>query len=326
MPDTAIALSMEAAGKCARYDAAAKRILSFKAVIAWILKKACSEFRDYDVAYIMENCIGGVSVSDKAVHQDQGDRNRGLNGDESVEMMNSESSSINEGNMYYDLRFRARVPGGDGDIFLIVNMEIQNQDNPKYALVTRGIYYCARMLSEQYGTVFKNMDYHKMQKVYSIWICPKPEGKREDTIIRYSLREDEVRGNSFIHVSDYDKMEVVVISLVEDYDSSEDPLVGLLSVLLSSSMALERRKEILGSRYGIAMDKELEEEVIEMCNLSKAVEDIGRRKGIEEGRREGFLMSLFQLVDEGDLTLEKAAKKAGMTIEDFLEKKREYNK
>ena len=117
-------------------------------------------------------------------------------------------------------------------------------------------------------------------------------------------------------------MEVVVISLVEDYDSSEDPLVGLLSVLLSSSMALERRKEILGSRYGIAMDKELEEEVIEMCNLSKAVEDIGRRKGL----REGFLMSLFQLVDEGDLTLEKAAKKAGMTIEDFLEKKREYNK
>ena len=82
MPDTAIALSMEAAGKCARYDAAAKRILSFKAVIAWILKKACSEFRDYDVAYIMENCIGGVSVSDKAVHQDQGDRNVGLDGDD----------------------------------------------------------------------------------------------------------------------------------------------------------------------------------------------------------------------------------------------------
>ena len=40
MPDTAIASSMEAAGKCARYDAAAKRILSFKAVIAWILKKS----------------------------------------------------------------------------------------------------------------------------------------------------------------------------------------------------------------------------------------------------------------------------------------------
>ena len=40
MQDTAIASSMEAAGKCARYDAAAKRILSFKAVIAWILKKS----------------------------------------------------------------------------------------------------------------------------------------------------------------------------------------------------------------------------------------------------------------------------------------------
>ena len=182
------------------------------------------------------------------------------------------------------------------------------------------------MLSEQYGTVFKNMDYHKMQKVYSIWICPKPEGKREDTIIRYSLKEDEVRGNSFIHVSDYDKMEVVVISLVEDYDSSDDPLVGLLSVLLSSSMALERRKEILGSRYGIAMDKKLEEEVIEMCNLSKAVEDIGRRKGIEEGRREGSLLTLFQLVDEGKIAVNVAADTAKMTVEEFMEKKESYKK
>ena len=53
MQDTAIALSMEAAGKCARYDAAAKSILSFNAVISFILKKACSEFRDYVVSYIM---------------------------------------------------------------------------------------------------------------------------------------------------------------------------------------------------------------------------------------------------------------------------------
>ena len=51
MPDTAIALSMEAAGKCARYDAAAKRILSFKAVIAWILKKARAPSHICDALY-----------------------------------------------------------------------------------------------------------------------------------------------------------------------------------------------------------------------------------------------------------------------------------
>ena len=93
-------------------------------------------------------------------------------------------------------------------------------------------------------------------------------------------------------------------------------------MLLSSSMALERRKEILGSRYGIAMDKELEEEVIEMCNLSKAVEDIGRRKGL----REGFLMSLFQLVDEGKIAVNVAADTAKMTVEEFMEKKESYKK
>ena len=61
--------------------------------------------------------------------------------------MNSESSSINEGNIYFDLRLRARVPGCSGDVYLMVNLEIQNDDNPNYPLTARGLYYAARMIS-----------------------------------------------------------------------------------------------------------------------------------------------------------------------------------
>ena len=59
----------------------------------------------------------------------------------------SESTSKNEGSVYFNLRLRARVPGKDGDIFLILNIEVQNDDDTPYALVTRGIYYSARMIS-----------------------------------------------------------------------------------------------------------------------------------------------------------------------------------
>ena len=78
-----------------------------------------------------------------------------------------------------------------------------------------------------------------------------------------------------------------------------------------------------------------------MCNLSSGIREEalreglnkgrreglnkGRREGLNKGRREGFLMTLFQLVNDGDLTLERAAEKANMTLEAFKEKKREFN-
>ena len=46
---------------------------------------------------------------------------------------------------------------------------------------------------------------------------------------------------------------------------------------------------------------------------------------IEYGRQEGFFELLFQLVEDGDLYLEKAAKKAGLTVNEFLVKKKEFS-
>ena len=73
--------------------------------------------------------------------------------------------------MHFDVKFRSILPEDGGkNISIIINMEMQKKDNPGYAVVTRGIYYSARMISEQYGTVFKKSEYQKIQKTYSIWI------------------------------------------------------------------------------------------------------------------------------------------------------------
>ena len=121
MKSTAIARSMEAFGDSPHYDAASKKLMSFKDVVAWILKLNTKEFADYDVSFIASNCISEVSVSEEAVHQDEPDRSEALSGNERVTLLNSESKSTTEGTVYYDIRLRANIPGEKSDVFLFIN-------------------------------------------------------------------------------------------------------------------------------------------------------------------------------------------------------------
>ena len=68
MITTSIAESLETAGLGALCDAAAKRLVSHKSVVAWILKAVCREFSGYGVKYIAERCVKNVKISDWPVH------------------------------------------------------------------------------------------------------------------------------------------------------------------------------------------------------------------------------------------------------------------
>lgn len=65
-----------------------------------------------------------------------------------------------------------------------------------------------------------------------------------------------------------------------------------------------------------------------MCNLSTGILDRGRAEGrVEgraEGRLEGILETLFGLVEDGILSVEAAAQRAGMEPAVFEEKYKEY--
>ena len=119
-------------------------------------------------------------------------------------------------------------------------MEMQKKDNPGYAVVTRGIYYSARMISEQYETVFKKSEYQKIQKTYSIWICPEPVKKSANSIIRYRIWEAEIHGKSYTDVKGvkgYDKMEVIVVKLGDLEDVKGDQALEFLGTVFSIDMS-----------------------------------------------------------------------------------------
>lgn len=185
---TNLAQTIDIAANRSRYDECAKKLLTYKAIIAWILRACAKEFSQYSIQFICDHCLTeNVEISNRAVHQDQLDHNERLNGDDRIEGLNTEANSIQDQTVYYDIRFKAVIPEAEEPVQLIINLEIQLNDTPGYPLVTRGFYYCARMISEQYGTVFHDEQYEKMQKVYSIWICPDP-AKKEKMVFSNIIR------------------------------------------------------------------------------------------------------------------------------------------
>ena len=79
--------------------------------------------------YICDNCLKEeVEVSTHAVHQDELDKDKRLGGDERVEGMNTESNSIQEHTIYYDIRLPAFLPESNERVRLILNLEIQLDD------------------------------------------------------------------------------------------------------------------------------------------------------------------------------------------------------
>ena len=285
---TDLAEAIDVVADKAQYDRCAKKLLAFKAIDAWILKTCVKEFYPYSVEYITEHCLSGeVEISEHAVHQDQLNRSKRVNGDEQVTKMNSESSSVNEGTVYYDVRFTAIAPTNEEIIKLIINLEIQTNDKPGYELVTRGIYYCARMISEQHDSVFIGEHYEKIPKVYSIWICPSTPECRKNQMTRYHMTKDQVIGNTYVKEQAYDLMEIIILSLGEPENDADCSILNLLNTLFSPSVLPDEKKNVLSKKYNIAMTAELESEVQRMCNLSTAIENQGIKKGLAEGRAEG---------------------------------------
>lgn len=185
----------------------------------------------------------------------------------------------------------------------------------------RGMYYCGRMISEQYGTVFFKEHYEKIEKVYSIWICPKPARNRENSIRNYKIHEDIVSGRYGEKKENYDLLQIIILNLPPWKKDNQKNVLGLLSILLSEVETPEQKKKILTSDYNIAMTEEFEEEIEYMCNLSEAVAEKalreGMQKGIQKGIQKGTIQTLDSLVRDGVITFEEAAKGCDMSIEEF---------
>lgn len=298
--NTPIAEDIHTTDQNAQYDAACRRLLSQKIILAWIMKSCLDEYRDCDVKEIAEKYIEGTPhVNEVSVGLDETNAPR-------IRGIGNQDTSLTESSTVYDIRFMASAPSSDELIQMIVNVEAHNKFNPGYPLIKRGIFYCGRMLTAQYGTEFTHSEYQKIKKVVSIWVCMAPPNERKNSITRYHLIEENLIGDVKEPVQNYDLIDVVMVCLGGEDKRNYDGVLKLLDVLLSPKAGEAKKRKILQDEFDIPMTETLESEVHLMCNLSEGVRDLGRAEGRAEGIAEGFLVSIRNLMSNTGWSLEKA--------------------
>ena len=289
--ETTMAQGLHITDENAGYDAACKRVLSEKAILARIMKACLEEYKNCDVNDIAGKYIEGQpQVSEVPVLPDESGS--------VISGMDTEDKSIREGSVTYDIRFRAVVPGTEEQIGLIINVEAQNDFYPGYPIITRGVYYCCRIISSQYGREFTGSHYERIKKVYSIWICMNPPKYRKNSITRYRLVEEQLVGEAVEPVKNYDLLSIVMLCLGGPGGGNYEGVLRMLDVLLSNETSEAEKRKILQDDYGIQMTQTMEQEVSVMCNLSKGVE--------AKGMTNGILASIKNLVKNLGMSVEQA--------------------
>ena len=190
-----------------KYDEACKRLFQNREIIAPVLKEVVPEYKgstvDEIIRYIDSDSIEDIPVDDVSVRAGQ---------------LPTEMGSVSDKLIRYDTHFRAVNPLLSNEnlcIHLHIDLEVQNNyrpTNPPYPVIKRGIYYAAREISSQLGTLTEQTDYGDIQKAYSIWICnERVPIKLQNTVTMYSIKKTDVTGTTDEPDEDYDLLSVIII-------------------------------------------------------------------------------------------------------------------
>ncbi|MEF2596473.1 MAG: hypothetical protein U0N03_08795 [Lachnospiraceae bacterium] len=271
-----------------QYDTQCKKVLSDKQILAHILKRIAYEFQNYSIEEI-QNCIEGEPEI-SAVPVNPGETNTAR-----IHGLNTEDAVNAEGVIYYDIRFYVQMQNKNECIRIFINLEAQNKFRPGYEIVTRGIFYCSRMISAQLGTEFHIPDYDRIKKVYSIWICMDVPNYIGNAISKYSIQKNDLIPGIPDKPAAYDKINIILITLNEKR-STDDIFLSMMNALLSSTKNYTEKKKELSEKYHLSMENHLEKELNFMCNLSDYVEQQGIEKGIAQGMEKGIAQGFQSMV------------------------------
>lgn len=302
--NTYVADVIDAADNKRACDEACKKVLALTEITSRILKAVVPEYKDCSINDIM-HYIGNIDIAPEPVAPDIIPP--------VISLDNSEDSTILEGKRFYDIKFTAKAPGKNHEITLIVNIEAQKDYNPGYSLVERGLYYCCRLISSQYGTVFTKSDYNKLQKVYSIWICVDPDEQHRNTIIQYGITPNQIFGElpeKDRQNRDYDLMSLIMVCLNNNINTDND-IIRMLTVLFDLNVEKDEKKAILQNEYGIEMTEPFDERVSNMCNVSGMYYE----KGMEKGVRMEKAKFALKLLNQGKMSIEEIADMTELPIE-----------
>ena len=271
------------------YDAACKRVLMHKEVLAFILKYVVSEYKDYSLEQIIEY-IEKNSITDKA--EVSGERTNFVSGD------NTNFASITEKTVNFDILFKAINPQPSKEhVTVKLHIDIESQKNyyPSYSIEKRGVYYLAREISSQLGVITKNTDYNCLEKVYSIWICFQAPKEYQNGISYFKFEnyknEGKIRKKA---AQEADLMELVVICFGDMEEETKYEIIEFLRSVFYYKL------DGIQKYIDIKENQELRKDVEDMLGVGDIVFNQGVRQGIEEGIVQGIEQGIVQGIEQGE--------------------------
>ena len=302
--DTEIKNAVQAADQDAPYDRSAKRLLSNKHILAYILITLISDFKGMPAREAEKYIEGDVYIN--IIPVEPGLTNEGETGakkGEKIVGLNTEDGEINEGIIRFDIIFYVRLK--DGLAQIIVNIEMQKDKPSEYKLLNRAIFYVCRLVSSQKERDFTNSNFDDIKRVYSIWICPYAKGNYIKHIHLTSediLESCELEGN-------LDLLNIMVVGLNDKVPEQDEryELHRLLSILLSEELKPAEKLAVMNKEYKIPLDQDIREEVDNMYTLSQHIEEkaIMKRetKFIMNMHKKGY--TLEQIADVSEKTVKE---------------------
>lgn len=279
-----------------KYDNACKKLFQNREIIAPVLKEVVPEYKNSTVEEIIRY-IDADSIRDIPV----GDIPAG------VGQLQTEMNSTSDKLIRYDTHFKSVNPMLSNEslcIHLHIDLEVQNNyrpASPSYPVIKRGIYYAAREISYQLGTLTDQTNYGDIQKAYSIWICnERIPARLQNTVTMYSIKKTDVIGKADEPEEEYDLMNVIMIRRGEKTDA---PIFDYLSGVFNCDKAK------IEEYVDIAENEKVLKGVDEMSGLGQTIMNEGIQKGVQKGenllaalvgclKRDGRLDVLDQIADE----------------------------
>ena len=289
--------ALDITSKTAGFDAANKKLLQYREILAVILKGTIEEYQNYSVEEIMD-FIEADSISSAEVSRSR--TNTLIQGEF------TEFNELNEKTSVFDVRFKAKNPQLSTEkIFVNLHVDIEPQKNyrPGYPIEKRGLYYLARSLGTQLSLVTEGTDYSNLEKCYSIWICRDniPLNDRF-SISHYKIENSKNIGKCVPKNEDYDLLQLVIIRLgSSEYSGMEYDLFRFLTALFYPHKPGFRK--VIENYIDFSGNEELKKEVARMSGLGESILEEGRQEGhaagLNEGRLEGIRALILDNLEEG---------------------------
>ena len=275
--------SLQLTAEMEMLDVASKELLKNREVLAVILQGTIAEYREHSLEEIM-NFIEADSIEMREVSNNK--TNSRIQGE------NVEFQILNELTTKFDIYFTAINPIYSTkrvSVKLHIDLEPQKNYRPGYPIEKRGMYYLSRSLSSQIPVATKQVNYNKLEKCYSIWICRDRISQHErNTVSFYKMENYMNYGTVQPKEKNYDLLELVIIRLgkemynIDEREKSYKLLKFLNTVFYPRQ---EKLMDVMSEYFYFSQNEKLKEEVCRVGGLGESVYAEGIEQGIEQGIR-----------------------------------------